>query len=117
MTVGDGASTGARISPASSVQRATALGSELVEVHRWLRQWLHQLRSELDSPDGPAPAGLRSLRAHCTGFCSALTRHHTSEDQTAFPLLAAPEAKPPLAGLWAPGARQNIAIDVTARFR
>jgi hemerythrin-like domain-containing protein len=31
----------------------------------------------------------RSLRAHCAGFCSALARHHISEDQAAFPLLAA----------------------------
>ena len=87
MAVGDAAGTG-RSSSASSQERATALGSELVEVHGWLRQWLHQLRSDLDSPDGPAAADMRSLRAHCAGFCTALTRHHTSEDQTAFPLLA-----------------------------
>jgi hypothetical protein len=37
----------------------------------------------------PARADFRSLRAHCAGWCTALTRHHTSEDQRAFPLLAA----------------------------
>ncbi|MFD0660693.1 hemerythrin domain-containing protein [Thermocatellispora tengchongensis] len=30
----------------------------------------------------------RDLRAHCLAFCAALTRHHTGEDETAFPLLA-----------------------------
>jgi hemerythrin-like domain-containing protein len=88
MAVGDVAGTGGRSPSASSWQRAAALGSELVEVHQWLRQWLHELRTDLDSPDGRATVDLRSLRAHCAGFCAALTRHHTSEDQTAFPLLA-----------------------------
>ena len=31
----------------------------------------------------------RSLRTHCVAFCSAVARHHTSEDRDVFPALAA----------------------------
>ena len=43
----------------------------------------------------------RELRAHCLPFCSALSRHHTGEDEGAFPVLAErfPELRPVLAEL------------------
>lgn len=36
------------------------------------------------------------LRTHCAAFCQALTRHHTAEDNSAFPMPAAqfPELAP-----------------------
>ncbi|WP_326811788.1 hemerythrin domain-containing protein [Streptomyces scopuliridis] len=42
--------------------------------------------------------GTRQLRAHCLAFCSALSRHHTDEDDGTFPALAArrPELRPVL---------------------
>ena len=41
------------------------------------------------------------LRTHCVAFCGAVGRHHTSEDRTAFPALAAqyPELRDTLDGL------------------
>ncbi|MFB9200543.1 hemerythrin domain-containing protein [Nonomuraea spiralis] len=38
------------------------------------------------------------MRTHCLTFCSALTTHHTGEDDTAFPVLAAefPDLRPVL---------------------
>jgi hemerythrin-like domain-containing protein len=78
--------------------RALALGSELIEVHESLRQSLRRLRTGLgSSSSAPGKTG-RSLRAHCLGFCSAVSRHHTSEDRGVFPALAAqvPELGPVL---------------------
>jgi hypothetical protein len=84
----------------TAAQHARALSRELELIHDELRQSLRQLRAGLAGPGGP-PA--RSLRAHCAGFCAALTRHHGSEDATTFPLLArqAPELAPVLAQLQA----------------
>jgi hemerythrin-like domain-containing protein len=88
------------VSSGGSADRARALGRQLIEVHRWLRTELARLREEIAAyADGgaashpPAP-----LRAHCTAFCQALTRHHTSEDTTGFQALAAefPELIPVL---------------------
>lgn len=79
--------------------RLTALGTQLIEIHDWLREELARLRAGLDSPGG---AGLtRELRAHCAGFCAALDRHHTGEDAVAFRVLAdqLPELRPVLAEL------------------
>ncbi|MFR9778210.1 hemerythrin domain-containing protein [Micromonospora sp. MS34] len=79
--------------------RLTALGTQLIEIHDWLREELARLRAGLDSPGG---GGLtRELRAHCVGFCTALDRHHTGEDGGAFRVLAdqAPELRPVLAEL------------------
>ncbi|MFG2059545.1 hemerythrin domain-containing protein [Micromonospora sp. NPDC048930] len=79
--------------------RLTALGTQLIEIHDWLRDELARLRAGLDSPGG---AGLtRELRAHCVGFCAALDRHHTGEDGGAFRVLAdqVPELRPVLAEL------------------
>ena len=87
--------------PDAGIDRARALGSELIEVHDWLRQELRRLQADL--ADGAIPPGMAagSLRAHCLSFCSALASHHTSEDRRAFPLLAAqlPGLAPVLAEL------------------
>ncbi|HEY1639517.1 MAG TPA: hemerythrin domain-containing protein [Streptosporangiaceae bacterium] len=93
-------------SPASSRAplhpRVVALGRELAAVHDELRRSLRQLRAELAEPGSTAQPA-RSLQAHCAGFCSALARHHGSEDAAAFPLLArqVPELAPVLAELQA----------------
>jgi hypothetical protein len=62
--------------------RTLALGRELTEAHESLRQALRRLRTGVGSPG-------RSLRTHCVAFCSAVARHHTSEDRDVFPALAA----------------------------
>ncbi|MBP2323026.1 hypothetical protein JOF56_003411 [Kibdelosporangium banguiense] len=40
----------------------------------------------------------KKLQAHCLSFCAAVTKHHTGEDEGAFPALAKqfPELKPVL---------------------
>ncbi|MGH1563216.1 hemerythrin domain-containing protein [Mumia sp. DW29H23] len=83
--------------------RSQALGAALVAVHDELRTHLDLL---LDAFDDPAIEGTgrplpRSLRQHCLAFCAVVTRHHTSEDNTAFPALATavPELAPVLAEL------------------
>lgn len=78
--------------------RLAAFGNQLIEVHIWLREELARLQDEVDdflTGDGGPP---RELRAHCLAFCSALTRHHTAEDDGVFPALAGqfPELQPVL---------------------
>lgn len=68
--------------------RLAAFGHQLIDVHIWLREELGRLQDEVDdylTGDGERP---RELRAHCLAFCSALTRHHTAEDDGVFPALA-----------------------------
>jgi hypothetical protein len=65
----------------SSETRLTALGRQLIETHHHLLDALDRLRDG-DEPD-------RDLRTHCLAFCAAVTRHHTAEDGTVFPFLAA----------------------------
>jgi hypothetical protein len=74
----------------TSEERLTAFGNQLVNVHLWLREELAALRE-----GGTLP---RDLRAHCLTFCSALERHHTSEEGDAFGELAehVPELRPVL---------------------
>ncbi|WP_262852543.1 hemerythrin domain-containing protein [Mumia quercus] len=89
-----------RPSPDPAHARAAAFGVQLVAVHDELRDHLAQLLAAFDAPDDevvPTPA----LRTHCLAFCSVLTRHHTSEDDVAFPAIAAqvPELAPVLAEL------------------
>jgi hemerythrin-like domain-containing protein len=73
----------------TSWDRVAAFGNQLLEVHIWLREMLDDLTDGID--DYFAGRGLppTDLRAHCLAFCSALTRHHTGEDRTAFPAIAA----------------------------
>ncbi|MGM1064531.1 hemerythrin domain-containing protein [Saccharothrix sp. Mg75] len=62
--------------------RLVAFGNQLVQVHVALRERLGDLGEHLTASD------LRDLRAHCLSFCAAVTRHHTAEDEGAFPVLA-----------------------------
>jgi hypothetical protein len=73
--------------------RTTALGRQLIETHAALLDALDRLR------DGTLPPN--DLAAHCVAFCAAVTIHHTGEDATVFPALAAehPELRDVLAGL------------------
>ncbi|MEU8317844.1 hemerythrin domain-containing protein [Nonomuraea sp. NPDC048881] len=74
-------------------RRLAAFGNQLIDVHLRLREELARLR------DTAGRGGsLRDLRTHCLTFCSAITTHHTGEDATAFPVLAAefPELRPVL---------------------
>ncbi|WP_240168016.1 hemerythrin domain-containing protein [Streptomyces noursei] len=77
--------------------RLKAFGNQLVEVHLWLREELAALREDVDSYLAGGTR-LRELRTHCLTFCSALNRHHTGEDQVAFPEMAElyPELRPVL---------------------
>lgn len=78
--------------------RLTAFGNQLIEVHLWLREELARLREDVDSYLDDRGERPRELRAHCLTFCSALNRHHTGEDDGAFPILAEqfPELRPVL---------------------
>jgi hemerythrin-like domain-containing protein len=80
------------LSASGSMARARSLGAELVTVHQWLRAELATIRDDLDSYAGNTPRV--PLQIRCVAFCQALTDHHTSEDSTAFSLLA--EAFPEL---------------------
>ncbi|MFJ4873439.1 hemerythrin domain-containing protein [Streptomyces sp. NPDC088757] len=78
--------------------RLAAFGNQLIAVHLWLREELERLTDGLDAYlDGEAERP-RELRAHCLTFCSAVRRHHTEEDDSAFPALADefPELRPVL---------------------
>ncbi|MEE1617432.1 hemerythrin domain-containing protein [Brachybacterium sp. J153] len=63
-------------------------------VHARLREALHLTREAVDRGD-PAADPARELLLFCHGFCSALDAHHTGEDRTLFPAIAA--ARPDLA--------------------
>lgn len=91
----------ARSEPAdeSPLSRVVAAGGRLVEVHDGLRNSLQDLRAAVAAGE---PTGRpRQLLEHCAAFCTAVTRHHTAEDGTAFPALARefPELAPVLAEL------------------
>ncbi|MDV5142939.1 hemerythrin domain-containing protein [Streptomyces sp. SBC-4] len=90
--------------------RLAAFGNQLVDVHIWLREELARLREDVDSflsGDADRP---RNLRAHCLAFCTALTRHHTAEDQGVFPVLA--ETYPALRPVLDELARDHEQIEV-----
>ncbi|MEV5971387.1 hemerythrin domain-containing protein [Streptomyces sp. NPDC051921] len=78
--------------------RLTAFGNQLVDVHLYLREELTRLREEVAAQLAAGGERPRELRAHCLAFCSALTRHHTAEDEGVFPALARrhPELRPVL---------------------
>ncbi|GAA4058439.1 hemerythrin domain-containing protein [Nonomuraea soli] len=76
--------------------RLETFGNQLISVHIWLREQLAELRDDVDAylaGEGTRP---QDLQTHCLTFCSALTRHHTGEDTSAFPALAKqfPELRP-----------------------
>lgn len=73
--------------------RLTALGNQLIDTHIRLLDALDDLRSGSSPP--------RELATHCLAFCAAVTEHHTDEDTSVFPALAAryPELRDVLAGL------------------
>jgi iron-sulfur cluster repair protein YtfE (RIC family) len=81
--------------------RLMSFGTQLIDVHAWLREELILLREDVDSYVDGHGGRPSDLRAHCLTFCSALTEHHTGEDGGAFPVLAAdsPELAPVLAKL------------------
>ena len=91
--------------------RTRAIGRELVRVHQWLREELTRIQDQLDTGEDLPP-----LRAHRIAFCAAITRHHTSEDATAFPALAAqePELAPVLAKL---SQDHRLVEDIVRRLR
>ncbi|WP_433634521.1 hemerythrin domain-containing protein [Nocardia sp. CA-120079] len=68
--------------------RARALGQELVAIHDWLRTELTRIRADVTAYAAGSELRPTQLRAHCTAFCAALTRHHTGEDIAGFPALA-----------------------------
>ncbi|MFX0577992.1 hemerythrin domain-containing protein [Nocardia nepalensis] len=85
-------------SPHLDANRARALGQELVRVHHWLRTELTRIRADVTAYAAGSDLRPTRLRTHCTAFCAALTRHHTSEDVAGFPALAEqfPELAPVL---------------------
>jgi hemerythrin-like domain-containing protein len=84
--------------PSEPNGRLAAFGHQLIEVHIWLREELARLREDVDSFLDGRGEPPRELRAHCLTFCSALSRHHTGEEEGAFPVLASrfPELRPVL---------------------
>lgn len=98
-------------SPSGATARARAIGGELVRVHQWLRDELARIHDQLDDDEDLLP-----LRAHCVAFCVALTSHHTSEDGTAFPALAA--QAPELAAVLAELSQDHRLVeDIVRRLR
>jgi hemerythrin-like domain-containing protein len=81
--------------------RVTAFGNQLIEIHLWLREELARLREDVDSYLTGGSERPRTLQAHCLTFCSALRRHHTGEDDGAFPVLAEqfPQLRPVISEL------------------
>jgi hemerythrin-like domain-containing protein len=66
--------------------RFRAYGNQLIDIHGRLRDVLADLREGVVAD--------KDLSVHCLSFCTAVDRHHTAEDATVFPLLAA--RHPPL---------------------
>ncbi|MCD0450250.1 hemerythrin domain-containing protein [Actinocorallia sp. API 0066] len=86
---------------ATTDERLTAFGIQLLHIHDRLRAELALLRSDMDAYLDGGQGRPRELLAHCAAFCTALTRHHTGEDDHVFPALAAqyPALAPTLASL------------------
>ncbi|MFI7278025.1 hemerythrin domain-containing protein [Streptomyces sp. NPDC049879] len=74
--------------------RAHAWGHELRTVHNRLRSQVRRIRDSLEAGE-PREETAADLRLFCVGFCTALTRHHTAEDDALFPRVLA--ARPDLA--------------------
>ncbi|WP_052848820.1 hemerythrin domain-containing protein [Streptomyces avicenniae] len=75
--------------------RARAWGHELRLVHDALRRRVRQVRDGV-AAGAPREETAADLRLFCVGFCAALTRHHTAEDDALFPRIRAahPELAP-----------------------
>jgi hypothetical protein len=67
-------------SAAEEWARFRAYGNQLIDIHVRLRDQLDDLR------DGLVPEP--DFAMECRAFCSAVSRHHTAEDTTVFPILA-----------------------------
>ena len=72
-------------------QRAVAFSWQLRQAHQHLRDQLTRIRRELGRIEQPET----ELQVHCLAFCSALTMHHTGEDDGMFTELL--DARPDLA--------------------
>ncbi|MFE9580950.1 hemerythrin domain-containing protein [Nocardia sp. NPDC006044] len=96
--------------------RARTLSHELIDTHQRLRSELRRVARALDEYREDEPIGpLRDLRTHCLTFCQALTDHHTSEDETAFPVLA--QRFPDLASVLAElSADHHLIADILTRM-
>ncbi|MFI1809353.1 hemerythrin domain-containing protein [Streptomyces sp. NPDC020422] len=86
------------LDPPDPRSRLAAFGNQLVDVHLHLREELARLRSDVAAHLVSGGERPRELKAHCLAFCTALTRHHTAEDEGVFPVLARrhPELRPVL---------------------
>ena len=75
--------------------RLRAYGNQLISAHITLRAMLEDVYDAVESGDDTRPG------FHCLAFCDAVTRHHTAEDRSVFPFLAArhPELRAFLADL------------------
>lgn len=71
------------------LDRLTAYADELVDVHDRLRDQLDAVRADVDAYlDGGTGPPTRTIREHCLAFCTALSAHHSEEDDGVFPVLA-----------------------------
>ncbi len=91
-----------------TADRVAAIGEELIRIHTSLRQDLASLRDSMAAAADSDALPIRGLSAHCMAFCSAVTVHHTGEDSSAFPALAA--ELPQLAGVLDEIAHDHVLI-------
>lgn len=83
-------------------RRLVAWNVELTAAHDRLRELLRAAQEGFSAGDSEAAGSARDdLLLHCHGFCSALSRHHVSEDEALFPELSArfPELQRTIAAL------------------
>jgi hypothetical protein len=92
----------------NDADRVAAIGEEILKVHRMLRKDLAGLRDGLAAPADSDAFTIRGLPARCLAFCSAVTAHHTDEDRSVFPQLAA--ELPQLADVLDDIARDHVLI-------
>ncbi|MGS0688691.1 hemerythrin domain-containing protein [Nakamurella sp. GG22] len=91
-----------------TADRVAAIGDELISIHRSLRLDLVALRDSVAAAADSEALPIRGLPAHCLAFCSAVTVHHTDEDKSIFPELAA--ELPELAGVLDELAHDHVLI-------
>jgi hypothetical protein len=71
---------GPRFVATNDSQRAVAFSRQLRQAHQQLREQLTRIRGE----SGRIEYAETELLVHCLAFCSALTTHHTGEDDGMF---------------------------------